>query len=298
MKASLLDELARRPLLCDGAMGTQLFAAGLAPGACGEVWNAQNAKAVEAIHARYRSAGCDLVTTNTFGGTSIALERHGLAARADELNRAGAAAARRAVGDGAWVLGDVGPLGAFLEPLGEVTPEAATEMFAAQVRALRAGGADAVVVETMSDATEMAVAVTAARAAGACPVIATYAFGKGDRSEAFRTMMGVGVDAALGAAVDAGADVVGANCGISLGLDDYRRLADALVKAARGRWVILQPNAGSPETVGGKLVYGATPAAMAEMVPAMLACGVRIVGGCCGTTPEHLAAMAARMVMK
>ncbi len=289
----LLSELTRRPLLCDGAMGTQLIAAGLTPGSPGEAWNLDEPDAVEAIHRRYRQAGCDLITTNTFGGTTAALERHGLAGRADDLNRAGAAIARRAAGTEGWVLGDIGPFGGFLEPVGDMEPPALLAMFEQQAQSLKQGGADAVVVETMVAPDEMAIAIRAARAVGNWPIIATWAFNKADAG--FRTIMGTTAAQAIAAALDAGADIVGANCGTGLSLDDYKRLAADLVLAARGKPVILQPNAGAPRTVGGKLVYDATPADMAALVKPLLEAGVKIIGGCCGTTPDQLAAMAAAM---
>jgi len=293
--AKLLDELGRRPLLCDGAMGTQLMVRGLAAGSCGEKWNVDRPADVEAIHRAYRQAGCDLVTTNTFGGTSLVLARHGLERQVDALNRAGAQVASRAAGDSGWVLGDIGPFGGFLEPVGDTTSEQAAVAFRDQAVALAAGGADAFIVETFSDPAEVALAIAAARSASPrLPIVATYAFERGD-GVTFRTMTGADVRTATAAAISAGAHVVGANCGTSLSLDDYLRLARDLVAAAGRTAVILQPNAGSPQSVDGKLVYPASPADMAGLVPELLRIGVRIIGGCCGTTPEHLRAMKGKM---
>jgi 5-methyltetrahydrofolate--homocysteine methyltransferase len=286
---SLLDAIKTRTLLCDGAMGTQLFLRGLAAGACGELWNIDNPSAVADIHRAYLQAGCDLITTNTFGGTRAALARHGLADSAAELNRAGARLARQAAASNAWVLGDIGPFGGFLEPLGDTTADQLTAMFREQAAVLYEGGVDAIIVETMSDPAEMAIAIKAAKATRRAPVIATYAFGKQDAM--FRTMMGTTLADAIAAAIDAGADIVGANCGTALGLDDYLRLAEQLTKAAGSTPVILQPNAGSPASVDGKLVYPASPADMAALIAPLRQLGVAIIGGCCGTTPEHLKAM-------
>ena len=287
---NLLSELSRRPLLCDGAMGTQLIAAGLAPGDCGMLWCIEKPEAVEGVHRRYREAGCDLITANSFGGCVTNLERHGLTARADELNRAAAQAARRAAGNNAWVLADIGPFGGFLEPLGEMKPEELVKLFVQQAAALKAGGADAALIETMTDPAEVVVAVKAAKQVANWPVIATYAFDRGD-GKSYRTMMGTIVEQAMGEAIAAGADVVGANCGTAMNLDDYARLAEQLVKAAGKTPVIIQPNAGAPQNVGGKDIYPATPAEMAALVPLLLNAGVRIIGGCCGTSPDHLRAM-------
>ena len=300
-KRDLVTALAKRPVLCDGGMGTQLITAGLPPGACGALWNIEQPDAILAIHRRYRDAGCELLTTNTFQASRRALEMHGLAERAAELNRAAAELTRRAAGDEALVLADVGPFGGFLEPFGETTPDELRDIFAEQLAALREGGADAVIVETMSDPNELRVAVEAAKQIGDWPVIGSYAFERQD-GETFRTMMGVTVAEAVAAAIDAGADIVGANCGSSLDLSDYERLAAQLVAAARSGClgqmpqprtpaVILQPNAGSPRLVDGQTIYPSTPQDMAAIVPNLLEIGVRILGGCCGTTPDHLHAM-------
>ncbi len=288
-KTSLLNALARRPLLCDGGMGTQLIARGLAAGESAERWNLDRPQDVAAIHRAYRQAGCDLLTTNTFQGTATALTMHGLSDRLVELNSAAARLAS-SVADGAWVLGDVGPFGGFLEPVGETTAAQLEAIFAQQMAALRDGGADGVIVETMSDPAEVEVAARTAKVVADWPVIATYAFEPG-----FRTMMGVTAADAVRRAIDAGADVVGANCGTSLSLDDYVALAGELVAAAGDVPVIVQPNAGSPQQIDGRTVHPATPADMAAIVPRLLDVGVRVIGGCCGTTPAHLAAIVAAM---
>jgi len=287
----LLDELARRPLCCDGAMGTQLLARGLKSGDCGLLWNLERPGDVGAIHQAYRSGGSDLITTNSFGGSRFALAPHGLVPRVAELNRAAAQVARAAAGDHGWVLGDVGPFGDFLEPVGDTTAEDLEAAFRDQIAALLDGGADAILVETMSDPAEAVVGVAAAKACAArVPVLVTYAFQKTAPGQ-FRTMMGTGVAEAVRRATDAGADIVGANCGTSLDLADYVELARQIVQAAGPAPVIIQPNAGSPRVENGQTVYHATPEQMADTARKLLAVGVRIVGGCCGTAPAHLAAM-------
>jgi len=288
---TLLDELALRPLCCDGAMGTQLFARGLTPGSCGMLWNIERPGDVGGIHLAYRDAGCDLITTNSFGGTRFALEVHGMVDRCVELNRAAATVARAAAGGHGWVLGDVGPFGDFLEPLGDVSPEELQAAFQTQIYALMDGGVDAILVETMSDPAEAVVGVQAAKACDPnMPVIVTYAYQKTGPGE-FRTMMGTSVTEAVSRAIDAGADIVGANCGTDLSLDDYVELAAQLAAAAGQAKVIVQPNAGSPQIENGLTVYRATPEEMAVTAKRLLDAGVRIAGGCCGTTPAHLAAM-------
>jgi len=287
----LLQELGRRPLLCDGATGTQLQLLGLAPGACGELWPVDHPERLQQVHRAYLSAGADLLTTNTFGGTSCVLAPHGAGGRVRELNVAAARLARQIAGDRAWVLGDVGPFGGMLEPFGEALPEDVATAFREQIAALLEGGADAILVETMSDPAEAVLAVEAAKAAGAGLVVATFTFQQSPRG--YRTMLGTSAADALSAVIAAGADVVGANCGTALSLTDYEKLSAELVASAGGHPVIVQPNAGSPKLVDGKICYEESAAQFAEAAPRFLGAGARIVGGCCGSTPAHIAAMAA-----
>lgn len=253
-------------------------------------WNAERPADVEAVHAAYVAAGCRLVTTNSFGGSRSMLARHGLEAHAAEWNRLAARTARLAAGDENWVLGDVGPFGDFLEPLGDTTEDELAEIFRAQIEALLEGGADAILVETMSDPAEAAVGIRAAKSVANIPVVATFSFQKS--AGGFRTMMGVSVAEALGRAAEAGADIVGANCGTDLTLRDYAELAAEIVGAAGSRPAILQPNAGAPKPVGDAVVYDASPEEMAASARELRSAGIAIIGGCCGTTPAHLAAMA------
>ncbi|MEX0774135.1 MAG: homocysteine S-methyltransferase family protein [Phycisphaeraceae bacterium] len=298
-RSNLLETLRQRPLLCDGAMGTQLIARGLTGGACAELWNVQQPQVIAAIHTAYLTAGCAMITTNTFGACSAALTRHGLGERTAELNRAGAKLARKAADDAGgerWVLGDIGPFGDFLEPLGEMTLVELEAIFRQQAAALYEGGADGVIVETMVDPAESAAAIRAAKAVNDWPVIATFAFNRvGDGVLTFRTVMGVAAGDAVRQAIAAGADIVGANCGTSLSLEDYAALSAELVQAAGDTPVIVQPNAGSPSMVDGQLRHPAKPHDMAAAIPCFLKAGVRVIGGCCGTTPAHLQAMAATM---
>ena len=291
---SLLRELARRSLLGDGATGTQLQSLGLAPGACGELWNLEHPDRVRELHRRYLAAGADLLTTNTFGGTTTVLTGHGLAAQAQAINVAAARLAREIAGEQAWVLGDIGPFGGLLEPLGDTAPETAVTVFRQQAAALLEGGADVILVETMSDPAEMELAVGAAREAGAAIIIATYAFQKS--AVGYRTMMGTTAAECVARALAAGAHIVGANCGTELSLDDYASLTVELVAAAGTAPVIVQPNAGSPVLREGRISYAESAAQFAAAAPRLLAAGARIVGGCCGSTPEHIAAM--RTVVK
>lgn len=283
--------LARRPLLADGATGTQLQLLGLAPDACGERWNIDHPERVQQVHRAYLAAGADLLTTNSFGGSSLA--RHDLGHRAHELNVAAAHLAREVAGDEAWVLGDIGPFGGLLEPLGESTPEEVSAAFGCQATALLAGGADAILVETMSDPLEATFAIDAARNAGAGLVLATFTFQR--TPDGFRTLMGHTAAECVAAALSSGAEIVGANCGSNLSLGDYADLTVELVAAARGAPVMVQPNAGSPRLVDGRISYDESAADFAAAVPRYLAAGARIVGGCCGSTPAHIAAISAAL---
>lgn len=285
--------LERRPAVGDGAMGTQLQSLGLPVRRSGEPWNVDEPGHVRRVHRAYLDAGADLLLTNTFGATSLALGLHGIdPGRAAELNRAGARLAREVAGDHALVLGDMGPFGGVLPPRGHARPAEVSAAFLEQARALLDGGADAILVESMSDPAELALAIEAARSAGAQRVLATAVFGQG--LQGFRTLSGTAVADMMAAALDAGADVVGANCGIRISLDDHVRLAAEIHAAARGKPVMMKPSGGSPQ-VGpdGTITYPIGHEAFAAAVPGFLAAGVRIIGGCCGTGPEHVAAIAA-----
>jgi 5-methyltetrahydrofolate--homocysteine methyltransferase len=271
-------------------MGTQLIQRGMRVGECGMRWNAERPSDILDVHLAYRNAGCRLITTNSFGGTRTMLDRHGLGDKVLEWNRLAARLAAEAAGPDGWVIGDVGPFGDFLEPMGDITVAELEGIFSEQIRALVEGGADAILVETMSDPGELAAGVRAAKSVTSLPVIGTYAFQKS--GGLFRTMMGTTVDEAIQAVFDAGGDIAGANCGTDLSLDDYLELAASIAAAAKGRPTILQPNAGAPKNIDGAILYDATPSEMAETARKLRSIGISIVGGCCGTSPAHLQAIA------
>ena len=278
-----------RVLLGDGAMGTELHRAGLPVGQAGESWNLEEPDRVEAIHRAYVDAGVDLVLTNSFGANPWVLGRYNLAASLEPINRRAAELARRSVPPGVFVLGDIGPTGALLKPLGDATVEQFHDAFLRQAQALLSGSADGILVETMSAVEEAVAAVRAAREAGAPFVVASMAFDR-TKDGSFRTMMGVRPEYAARALVEAGADIVGANCGSNMVPSDFAQLASLLASAVRCP-VIAQPNAGRPELVEGRTVYRLSPDEFAEALRAVVKTGVRIVGGCCGTTPAHIAAV-------
>lgn len=295
MKSSLLSACRSGVVVCDGAMGTQLIQRGLTPGECGMKWNRERPDDVRAVHSAYSHAGCRLITTNSFGGTRSMLDRHGLGEHVADWNKNAAALAREAAGPDGWVFGDVGPFGDFLEPVGDMTEAGLLGIFGEQIAALVEGGADAILVETMSDPGEAAVGVRAAKSVCGLPVAVTYAFQKSGPD--FRTMMGTSARDAVAAALEAGADIVGANCGTDLSLDDYVALAAELKSAAGDAIVILQPNAGAPKSTPNGVIYDAAPEEMAATALRLRDAGVSIIGGCCGTTPLHLAAMAKALAL-
>ena len=288
---TILAAVSNGPLLADGAMGTQLQHAGLEPGGCGDLWNLERPAQVQQIHRSYSEAGAQLITTNTFGANRIVLERYGAEARVADINRAGAELARAAASRGSYVLGDIGPFGGFIAPLGEYDPEQLFDVFAEQAAALLAGGADAIIVETMTAIEEAVLAAQAARAAGAEVVIATMSF---DRTRVGpRTMMGVAPEQAAASLVAAGAAVVGANCGASLETEDFRQILQRMRQAMPDALLIAQPNAGLPHiTPGGEISYPTSPQHFADGIGELIGAGAMIVGGCCGTTPSHISAVA------
>jgi 5-methyltetrahydrofolate--homocysteine methyltransferase len=286
--SALLDALDDGPLLGDGAMGTMLQDLGNDEGGAPELWNVERVDVVEGVLEGYASSGSRLLTTNTFGGTRARLQMHGLEDRVEELNQAAAALAR-SVADrypGTFVLGDIGPSGELMEPMGDLTIDSAAELFAEQVRGLVAGGVDGILIETMSDLSEVEAAVTAARKeAPGLPVFATLSFDTN-----LRTMMGVSPAMAVQAISDIGVDVVGANCG--RGLDEMRIIAAQLAEAGAGRVrLMVQSNAGLPKLQGDTFVFDGTPEEMAGYAVEMRDLGFTVIGACCGSTPAHIAAM-------
>jgi 5-methyltetrahydrofolate--homocysteine methyltransferase len=277
------------PVLVDGGMGTLLQDRGLDDGGSGELWNVERPEAVRACHEAYARAGARLLTTNTFGGSRPRLQMHGLEDRVHELNEAAAAIARTVADEhGALVAGDLGPTGELLAPLGTMTPAEAEEIFAEQLRGLAAGGIDVVLIETMSDLAEVAAAVAAARSVVPdLPVIATLSFDTN-----LRTMMGVRPGDAVTALAEAGVDAVGANCG--RGPEEMEAIAAQLAEARpAGLLLVAQSNAGLPQVVGDHFEYDKSPADLAAHARRLREIGIDVIGACCGSTPEHIAAMSA-----
>ncbi len=276
----------KRVVLLDGAMGTALVELGLAAGACPELWNLERPEAVLAVHQSYVAAGSDAVQTNTFGASPLALARHGLADRMVEVNRAAAELARQAAGTDRLVAGNIGPSGRLIAPLGDVSLAELADSFARQAEVLAASGVDYLSIETMMDLAEARCALEAALGTG-LPVTVCLTFER--RKRGHFTLMGNGPREAMQTLVQAGATAVGANC--SLGAADMWDLVPELLEGSGSAPVIVKPNAGLPELVDGRPVYRQDPLSFAADVARCVELGARIVGGCCGTGGEHVAAL-------
>ncbi len=281
---ALLEELlAAAPVITDGALGTELQARGLAAGELPDAWNLSHPEVVEEVIRGYAEAGSDIVLTVTFRANRITLASHGLDVQA--INRAGVEIAKRAAGR-AKVFGSMGPSGRLLLT-GEVTEEQLRDAFAEQARALAGAGADGIMIETMTDLAEAAIAIAAARETG-LPVGASMVFDTGKNKD--RTMMGATPERVAAGLEAAGAGIIGANCGV--GIASYVEVCRRL-HAATSKPIWIKPNAGLPEMDGGKAVYRTTPAEFAAHVPALLEAGASFIGGCCGTNPEFIRAAVA-----
>ena len=288
--SAIYEALANATLTSDGAMGTMLQARGLTDGGAPELWNVEKPEEIEAVLEAYAAAGANFITTNTFGGTSGRLAMHGLEDRLEELNKAGAAIARKVADrhENCFVMGDIGPSGELMEPMGTLTLESGKDLFAAQIRALVAGGVDAILIETMSDLSEVEAAVLAAKeVAPELPIIVTLSFDTN-----LRTMMGVKPAMAVQQLSALGVRIIGANCG--RGTDEMSQIAKELVGARpEGVFIITQSNAGLPKLQGDEFIYDGTPEEMARYAKEMKDLGVNIVGSCCGSSPAHTQAISA-----
>lgn len=281
----LIDELlATGPVVTDGAWGTQLQAQGLSGGACPDQWNLTHADVVERIPRAYAAAGSQIVLTNTFRANRVSLASYGLADQVVEINRRGVEISRAGAGTQARVFASIGPSGKMLIA-GEVTEQELAAAFREQAETLAGAGADGIVIETMAELEEAELALAAARATG-LPVVACVVFDSGPHHDC--TMMGATPEQAAQRLAAAGADVVGANCG--QGIAGYVEICRRL-RAVTDRPLWIKANAGTPEVVHGQVVYQTSPEEFAAHGPALLAAGAQFIGGCCGTTPEHIAAL-------
>ena len=278
-------------LIADGATGTMLQNAGLPQGTAPERWNLENPTAVRALYRAYVEAGSDIILTNTFGGTRIRLERDNFGDKTTEVNRAAARLAREVAGDNTIVFGDIGPTGKLLKPLGPLVPADAVDAFAEQAAALADGDVDAILIETMSDLNEAQLAIEGVRKVVGLPIIVTFSFDTHGH-----TMMGIKPALAAREIWAMGVTAVGANCGRTLSetLTAIQSMRQAVPEAV----LMAKPNAGLPHADGADLVYDVTPDIMAEYALKFAAEGVKIFGGCCGSSPEHIRAVVKAVRLK
>ena len=276
-----------KPLVCDGATGTMLIGRGLEPGRPPESVTLSHPDVLEEIARLYADAGADILVANTFGGSPLRLAQYDLDGKTGEINRVAAEAVQRAGANRVYVAASCGPSGALLEPHGDTSAGTIAAGFREQLEHLFAVGLDCLIVETMVDLAEAKLAVQAAKQISPqTPVLATMTFDATPRG--FFTVMGVSVEAAVSGLQEAGADVVGSNCGN--GSESMLKIARAF-RICTDLPLVIQPNAGLPEIKGGKTVYGETPEFMAARAGELIALGVSVIGGCCGTTPEHIKAL-------
>lgn len=282
-----LDDIRNRILIHDGSKGYLLQRMGLKGGECGEYWNLTNQEAVREVHRAYLEAGSDVLQTNTFPGNRIHLERFGLGEKTYEINYWGARLAREVAGDRAYVSASVGPAGSLMEPLGDLSFEKACEIYREQVKALVDGGADIINFETFTDLSELRAAYLAAREVTDLPVICSLAFENNGR-----TLMGTDPFIAVTVLKSLGVDMVGANC--SFGPEHMTGIIESMYRAGGG-YLSVKPNAGMPSVSGSTVTYDETPERFAELSAAFIKYGARLVGGCCGTTPEFIRALRERL---
>jgi 5-methyltetrahydrofolate--homocysteine methyltransferase len=271
-------------LVADGATGTMLQADGLPTGTPGEAWILERPDRIRALHLAYLDAGSDLILTTTFGATRARLDASGLSAEVSTLNHTAAEIARTAAGDDRYVGGDLGPTGEMMPPIGKLTYESALEMFAEQAAALALGGVDVIFIETMSDLQEARAAVEGARQACDLPIFCCFSF-----DHHGRTGMGVAPRVAAQSVRELGASAVGANCGHAP--EELLEILPVMKAATPGAFLIAKPNAGTPRMVKRQVVYDATPDQMARLAVQFVELGASIVGGCCGSSPEHIRAI-------
>ncbi|MFC2135858.1 homocysteine S-methyltransferase family protein [Bacteroidota bacterium] len=289
---SLLEKLkGGEILLADGAMGTELFRRGLKMGECPELFNVINPEAVQEVVQLYIDAGSEIVLTNSLGGSALKLSDYNLEDRTEEINSKAVEIVRAVAKGKAYVAASVGPSGKILKPYGDAEPDELRESFARQVKAMAEAGADAFCIETMIDLSETEIAVKTAKAvAPDIPVMATMTFN--ETPKGFFTVMGNNIPSVVEVLTNAGVDIIGSNCGN--GLEKMINIAREFKKAT-DLPLIIQSNAGMPETKNGELHFPETPEFFASKVGELIETGVKIIGGCCGTGPEHIRAI--RMVI-
>jgi len=283
--SKVLEKIAEgKVLVSDGAWGTYLHQKGLKVGECPELWNVKRPDDVLEIARSYVEAGADIILTNSFGGSPLKLESYGLGERTYELNRRAAEISKQAAGEEALVMGSIGPTGKVIM-MGEEPPQEVLRGFMEQARGLADGGADGIVIETMSDPEEARLAIEAVKKVSGIDVACTFTFSK-NQDGIYRTIMGTDVASYLEMVMTAGADIIGANCGNgTAGMIEIVRQIRAIDQDIP---ILVHANAGLPVYQDGQTIFPETPDEMASQIGELVAAGANIVGGCCGTTPEHI----------
>ncbi|MBN2356571.1 bifunctional homocysteine S-methyltransferase/methylenetetrahydrofolate reductase [candidate division KSB1 bacterium] len=279
-----LQRLKKSVLVCDGAMGTMLYARGIFINRCFDELNITDAPLILSIHKEYVAARADIIETNTFGANRFKLQPHGLDDQVQVINQRGAELARQAAGENLYVAGSIGPLGIQVEPLGTVKKNQARSAFQQQAEGLLAGGVDLFILETFGDVQEISLAIEAVRAVSSLPIVAQMTF-----DAEGKTLLGVQPETVVQILSERGADVLGANC--SVGPQPMLEVIERMAKTG-ARFLSAQPNAGNPRLIDGRLLYMSTPEYHAEFARRFIAAGASIVGGCCGTTPHHIRSIA------
>jgi len=285
---SFLEHLKKgKILVSDGAMGTMLFERGLRSGDCPELLNLSKPEILEAVAQLYFEAGADIIQTNTFGGSPLKLSDYGLEDKCEEINSKAVESVRKVIGENSYISGSCGPSGRLLKPYGDIEPELLLAGFERQINALIKASVDIICIETMTDLHEAIIAVKAAKNINPdIPVMVSMTFDKIPKG--YYTIMGVNIEDAVKGLEDAGADIIGSNCGN--GIDNMIEIAKQ-IKELSERPILIQSNAGMPENNDGEIVYPESPTYFEEKTLELIEAGVSIIGGCCGTTPEHIQAI-------
>jgi len=280
----LLERLNEEVLVCDGAMGTMLIESGMPNGVCPEEWAVNKPGVLLSTHKAYVDAGADMIITNTFGANVIKLDKFKLRDKVEVINKKAVEIAKKAAGDKAYVLGDIGPTGGYLKPVGNIEPDELLAVFTQQARALCAAGVDAIILETISDLEELKTAIMAVKENTKLPLIASMTF-QNLKEKGFRTTSGISIPQFVNDSLLSGCDVIGTNCTISI--TEMIGLVSE-IRSLCSSFIIAEPNAGMPQLEGAKTVYKQTADEFVKDVPQLICAGANIVGGCCGTTPEHI----------
>lgn len=300
-KKALKQRLSEGPLFLDGAMGTQLMARGVER-VCNEMLNIHSPDVILDIHRSYFQAGSDAVLTNTFGANEISLGRHKLADKVEQINTAAAEIARKAAhstssgqaGSEKYVIGDIGPSGDFLKPLGNLEPAVLKNAYAKQAKTLYEAGVDGFIIETFTAIDEARIAAEAVKSVCSLPLFVSFAFDAA--RDDFKTMMGIGAEKVVAEFSASGVDAVGFNCG-TLQMDQYLVLAEKFAQLLEGKniYLLAEPNAGRPELTDSGAVYKLSVQDFGDYLAKIRKAGAQILGGCCGTGPEHIEAMTTKM---